>query len=120
MEEPESDPDFDEEQYQNELNDAVDDGGGCMETLQAANQVSNSNETDFGVFNTDENRRSVLQKQLPHWLVLLGSVGCPEWLPGVKDRPSRNPEHLTTPTSKQLMSKYVRVTRFPSDRYGAE
>jgi len=47
MEEPESDPDFDEEQYQNELNDAVDDGGGCMETLQAANQVSNSNETDF-------------------------------------------------------------------------
>jgi len=100
MEEPESDPDFDEEQYQNELNDAVDDGGGCMETLQAANQVSNSNETDFGVFNTDENRRSVLQKQLPHWLVLLGSVGCPEWLPGVKDRPSRNPEHLTTPTSE--------------------
>jgi len=34
MEEPESDPDFDEEQYQNELNDAVDDGGGCMETLK--------------------------------------------------------------------------------------
>jgi len=47
MEEPESDPDFDEEQYQNELNDAVDDGGGCMETLQAANQVSNSNETQY-------------------------------------------------------------------------
>jgi len=37
---------------------------------------------------------------LPHWLVLLGSVGCPEWLPGVKDRPSRNPEHLTTLTSE--------------------
>ena len=34
MVDPDSDADFDEEQYQNELNDAVDDGGGCAETWE--------------------------------------------------------------------------------------
>jgi len=34
MVEPDPAPDFDEEQYQNELNDAVDDGGGCAETWE--------------------------------------------------------------------------------------
>ncbi|TKX59802.1 twin-arginine translocation signal domain-containing protein [Halorubrum sp. ASP1] len=42
MEEPDSDPDFDEEQYQNELNDAVDDGGGCAETWEALSQARRS------------------------------------------------------------------------------
>lgn len=42
MEGSDSDSDFDEEQYQNELNDAVDDGGGCAETWSALNQRRNN------------------------------------------------------------------------------
>jgi len=45
-------PDFDEEQYQNELNDAVDDGGGCAETWETLSEARDK-------FTPD--RRSVLK-----------------------------------------------------------
>jgi len=52
MVEPDPAPDFDEEQYQNELNDAVDDGGGCAETWETLSEARDK-------FTPD--RRSVLK-----------------------------------------------------------
>jgi halocin C8-like bacteriocin domain-containing protein len=116
MEESDSDPDFDEEQYQNELNDAVDDGGGCMETLQAANQVSNSNETNFGDFNTDENRRSVLQKTVASLAGVAGFGGLSGMAAGSKgstepkSRASDDPDFEATDVEVRAGDEVPRAT----------